>query len=383
MAKLVEITGKALSGEWGRDDGDDIGIPILRTTNFTNEGFINYENVVTRIIVKKNIEEKFLRHGDIIIEKSGGSDKQPVGRVVFFDGPEHKYLFNNFTGLLRIKDKAKWEPKYVFYSLYSNYKKGGTKAFENKTTGLHNLKTDDYVLRYEVKDRSIKEQKSICEKLDMVCRIIKLQEQQISNLDTLTKSRFVEMFGDISDEVTVGYYINALTAGKSLAGEVECKNEVLKTGASTYDFFDETQVKNLPIDYIPSPEHLLKDEDIIISRMNTAELVGATAYVWKAPENTYLPDRLWRAELNHNCNPIFIWQMLIQTSTKEQIRQGASGTSGSMKNISKQGLLSVKVKKVPIDLQNRFAAFVRQTTKLKLVTPTAHTSPRKERFHAA
>ena len=75
MAKLIEITGKALSGEWGKDDETGNGIPVLRTTNFTNEGVIDYNSVVTRTITKKNIGEKFLRKGDIIIEKSGGSEK--------------------------------------------------------------------------------------------------------------------------------------------------------------------------------------------------------------------------------------------------------------------------------------------------------------------
>lgn len=84
MAKLIEITGKPLSGEWGSDDLGGTGIPVLRTTNFTNEGHVNYSEVVTRQIKKKNLSEKMLRNGDIILEKSGGSDKQPVGRVVFF-----------------------------------------------------------------------------------------------------------------------------------------------------------------------------------------------------------------------------------------------------------------------------------------------------------
>lgn len=103
MAKLLEITGKAISGEWGQDDDTGTGIPVLRTTNFTNEGFVNYKNVVTRSISKKNIAEKYLRHGDVIIEKSGGSDKQPVGRVIFFEGEENKYLFNNFTDCFAFK----------------------------------------------------------------------------------------------------------------------------------------------------------------------------------------------------------------------------------------------------------------------------------------
>ena len=55
MAKLIEITGKALSGEWGKDDETGNGVPVLRTTNFTNEGIIDYNSVVTRTITKKNI----------------------------------------------------------------------------------------------------------------------------------------------------------------------------------------------------------------------------------------------------------------------------------------------------------------------------------------
>ena len=196
MAKLIEITGKALSGEWGTDDETGDGIPVLRTTNFTNEGVVDYRNVVTRTITKKKIEEKYLRKGDIIIEKSGGSDKQPVGRVIFFDGPEQTYLFNNFTGLLRVKDQTTWYPRYVFYSMYSNYRRGGTRAFENKTTGLHNLKTDDYVSRYEVSETSMENQMEICERLDRLYGIIKMRQQELQKLDELIRARFVELFGD-------------------------------------------------------------------------------------------------------------------------------------------------------------------------------------------
>ena len=196
MAKLIDITGKALSGEWGTDDESGDGIPVLRTTNFTNEGVVNYNDVVTRTITKKNIDEKFLRKGDIIIEKSGGSDKFPVGRVIYFDGEENTYLFNNFTGLLRVKNQDVWYPRYVFYSLFANYKRGGTRAYENKTTGLHNLKTDDYVSRYEVAEIDKQEQVSICEKLDKIYAILKSRELELQLLDDLITARFVEMFGD-------------------------------------------------------------------------------------------------------------------------------------------------------------------------------------------
>ena len=200
MAKLIDITGKALAGEWGTDDETGDGIPVLRTTNFTNEGVVNYKDVVTRTITKKNIEDKFLRKGDIIIEKSGESDKFPVGRVIYFEGEEKTYLFNNFTGLLRVKNQDFWYPKYVFYSLFDNYKRGGTRAFENKTTGLHNLKTDDYVTRYEVVETDKVEQILICDKLDKLYGVIKLREHELQLLDDLIKARFVELFGDVQHE---------------------------------------------------------------------------------------------------------------------------------------------------------------------------------------
>jgi len=201
MTKLIDITGKALSGEWGTDDETGQGIPVLRTTNFTNEGVVNYDNVVTRTITRKNLDEKYLRQGDIILEKSGGSDKQPVGRVIYFDGPEKTYLFNNFTGMLRVKNTDQWWPRYVFYSLYANYRKGGTREYENKTTGLHNLKTDAYVSRYEAKNATLSQQKQICECLDKIASILRLRKQELHLLDDLIKARFVEMFGDpISNE---------------------------------------------------------------------------------------------------------------------------------------------------------------------------------------
>ena len=86
----------------------------------------------------------------------------------------------------------------------------------------------------------------------------------------------------------------------------------------------------------------------------------------QAPNRTYNNERLWRAEMKNTANPIFVWQVLIQSSTKESIRRIASGTSGSMKNISKPGLLGIIVKRVDIATQNEFVIFVEQTEKSKL-----------------
>lgn len=194
---------------------------------------------------------------------------------------------------------------------------------------------------------------------------IRKQRDELTNLDTLIKARFVEMFGDLKFDTPVSKYIESLTAGKSLAGKEKCTNKVLNTGAVSYDKF-KNDYKYLPSNYVPDENNKVRTGNVLISRMNTQELVGATAYVWEAPENTYLPDRLWRANLKENVNSIFLWQVLIHPLLKLQIQRVSSGTSGSMKNISKYNFLKLKVPDVNEESQNKFATFVQQVDKSKV-----------------
>ncbi|UHA57649.1 restriction endonuclease subunit S [Candidatus Nanosynbacter sp. HMT-352] len=212
----------------------------------------------------------------------------------------------------------------------------------------------------------ISEQKMIVSRLDTIQALINQKQLQIKRLDELVKARFVEMFGD-KDETKISDYIDSLEAGKSLAGTEKCENKVLKTGAVSYDYFDVSQTKYLPKDYRPVDAHKINPGNIVISRMNTIELVGAAAYVWNVPDKIYLPDRLWKAKIKNDANPIFVWQTIIHPKTKELIRRIAGGTSGSMKNISKSKFLEMPVKKATREEQGQFAIFVTQIDKSKFV----------------
>ena len=209
------------------------------------------------------------------------------------------------------------------------------------------------------------EQERIVEELDCLSGVIEKKREQLKQLDALAQSIFYQMFGDIDEVVPLSVYIEGLSAGKSLAGDEECSNKVLKTGAVTYDVFDATQVKNLPLEYAPMPSHKVNAKDVLISRMNTAELVGACAYVWEIDDNIYLPDRLWRAEIKDNSVPIYLWKAITSNKAKEQIRSYASGTSGSMKNISKPSLMKVLIPNAPLSLQQEFADKIEAIEKQK------------------
>lgn len=381
MAKLIEITGKALAGEWGTNDETGAGIPVLRTTNFTNEGVVDYSDVVTRTITKKNIDEKYLRAGDIIIEKSGGSDKYPVGRVIYFDGPSNTYLFNNFTGLLRVKDQEKWFPKYVFFSLYGNYRRGGTRPYENKTTGLHNLKTDDYVSQYEVVEADYSRQKEICTHLDKLYSIIKMREEELVKLDELIKARFVEMFGDpVSnekqwDKVKLSGCLERIDNGKSFICENHARSKdypaILKLSSATYGIYMPEENKALLNEdqFVESVE--VHAGDLLFTRKNTPELVGMAAYVYETPEKLMMPDLIFRLVTNAKMNPVFLWQLINNREFRSVIKSISGGSAKSMSNISKERLGNVEVICPPKEVQNSFRDIIEQINKSKVAVQKA------------
>ena len=197
MIKLSEIIEAPISGEWGNDDASGTGVPVIRTANFTNTGQIDFTDVVTRDIPQLDRKvHKFLKHGDIIIEKSGGSPAQPVGRVVYFDADENKYMINNFTSILRIKDPNKVHPKFLFYQLFYKYNKGESVRFQNKTTGILNLRLDRYIEETYIHLPPLESQGRIARELDFISVSATLRRLQLSELNQLIVSLFYEMFGD-------------------------------------------------------------------------------------------------------------------------------------------------------------------------------------------
>ena len=154
LADFIEVS---FPGEWGQEDKDGSGVKVIRTTNFTNNGKLDLSDVVTRDIDSAKVEKKKLFKGDIILERSGGTNDNPVGRVVYFE-EDGLYLFNNFTQLLRCKEGV--NSLFIFYSLFNYYQmnKNVIRSMGNKTTGIQNLKMDRY-WQIPIADVSIERQK--------------------------------------------------------------------------------------------------------------------------------------------------------------------------------------------------------------------------------
>ncbi|MFS0834288.1 restriction endonuclease subunit S domain-containing protein [Arthrobacter phoenicis] len=123
----------------------------------------------------------------------------------------------------------------------------------------------------------------------------------------------------------------------------------------------------MPAGYVPPDQHLLRKGDLLFSRANTTELVGATALVREAPERVSLPDKIWRLEPDRKMptDPRFVEALFQHKTFRAKISALASGSSGSMKNISKPKLFSIHTGMPPFELQLAFGNRVETTTRLQ------------------
>jgi type I restriction enzyme S subunit len=98
----------------------------------------------------------------------------------------------------------------------------------------------------------------------------------------------------------VGESIRSIVAGKNLRCEERPpKNDergVLKVSAVTWGEFDPLASKTLPTNFDPPERTRVRVGDLLISRANTLELVGAIVLVKETPNNLYLSDKVLRLE---------------------------------------------------------------------------------------
>ncbi|NRS87774.1 type I restriction enzyme S subunit [Flavobacterium sp. 7E] len=353
--KLKKLIEKAISGEWG-SEGDQIS--IIRSTNFTNEGRLNLKEIVTRNIDRKKVESKKLQKGDIIIEKSGGSPTQPVGRVVYFD-LEGTYLCNNFTSVLRPRSEI-IHPKYLHYQLFSSHKFGLTNGFQNKTTGIINLKLDRYINDLEIPLPPLPTQQKIAAILDKADELRQYNKQLIEKYEALTQSLFLDMFGDpVRNEkgfelVTIRDLCNEVKYGTSEKASEEGKYPYLRMNNITYSgYMNFKNLKYVNLTDKDLPKYIVKKGDILFNRTNSKELVGKTGIITN--DDIYvIAGYLIRVRTNKLANPYFIWGHLNSKWAKLTLNNMCKNIVG-MANINAQELQDIKILQAPIALQNQFA----------------------------
>ena len=167
------------SGLWKGEKGLLQMTKVLRNTNFKlNNGFLDYGDVAEIEVEKTQLATRTLQYGDIILEKSGGSDTQAIGRVVLFDKTDNEiYSYSNFCSRIRIQDTSEVNPIYLWIVLHNFYCKGGTIPLQNGIR-LLNIDMEGYS-KIKIPVPPIDIQKQIVEEIGKVDDSVSLSKRLI------------------------------------------------------------------------------------------------------------------------------------------------------------------------------------------------------------
>ncbi|MBF0628946.1 MAG: restriction endonuclease subunit S [Magnetococcales bacterium] len=158
---------------------------MLRATDIDDDGHIVGSGVLRRLPIGK-LTLKCLLNGDILLEGSGGGPDKPVGRVAFFDALQHPEVAvcSNFFKTLR-PNLIFVEPRFLLHKLSWFYRQPILLTFQQQTTGIINLKFEEYLEAFIDLPCDLKEQRGIALVLDTLDTAIHETESIIAKLKAI------------------------------------------------------------------------------------------------------------------------------------------------------------------------------------------------------
>lgn len=139
---LRSLITEQFAGDWGTDEGEQ-AVAVMRSTNFTNNGQLDFSNVATRYFPKEKADQFALNKGDLLVERSGGGPEQPVGRIGFIGSDMAGSTGSNFVQVLR-PDPEKVDAGFLGWALFELQRTGIVERVQQQSTQMRNLNWRDY-----------------------------------------------------------------------------------------------------------------------------------------------------------------------------------------------------------------------------------------------
>lgn len=391
------------NGIWGDEaKNDENDIPCVRVADFDRQRLrVELNNPTVRNVTEKEQQGRLLHKGDLLLEKSGGGENQPVGCVVLYDD-DRPAVCSNFVA--RVQLAAGMHSSFWRYVHTAAYAIRLTTGSINQTSGIQNLDQDRY-FNERAAFPTEKEQQAIASFLD--CETAKIdalvaeQEKLVALLkekrqtvishavthgldpSVPMKDSGVEWLGEVPahwEVLSLRRVIQHIEQGWSpecFAREAE-DNEwgVLKAGCLNGGNYQEHENKALPAELNPETAYEVCVDDVLMSRASgSPELVGSTAMVEETRGRMMLSDKIFRLRLNETVAPSYFVKTLNSRALRIQIENALSGGNGLANNLAQASLLGFFMCLPPLAEQKVIVAFIQaETSKLHALTAEAQSA---------
>jgi type I restriction enzyme, S subunit len=338
-------------------------IPWISSADISESGQISVSRFITSEAIQ-NSATNIVPKGTVLIVSRVGVGKAAIA-------PFDLCFSQDCQGLILKSELVNEE--FFLRAIQTSLKALTRKARGATITGV----TKEEIKKLAIPIPNIEDQIRIANILRKAQELINQRKETLRLLDEFLKSTFLDMFGDPIknakgwEESKLADILTDIKAGWSPVCEDrprENENDIaiLKLSAVTYGYFNPSANKKLKPGTEIRKSIEPKGSDILFTRKNTLDLVGATAYVFRDYPNLFLSDTIFKLEYNKSkVDGLFLWKLLSHKGVRNSLQKLATGSAGSMPNISQERLLSFNTILPPLMLQTEFAHIVQKTELLK------------------
>ena len=243
--KLSEIIDIFIAGDWGNESPSleaPHAVSCVRGADIVPISNNEFTNIPLRYVSDRSFQQKLLKVGDIVIEKSGGSPTQSTGRAIYISekllSASTDVVCSNFCVAFRVKDG--WNSYFIYQYWQYLYNNGVFFNFEGKTSGIKNLQLDIALSTIEIEPYPIEKQIAIVNCLEAFEDKIALNRSINHNLEAMAKQLYDYWFVqfDFPDENGKPYK----SSGGKMVWNEKLKREIPKDWC-TAGIFDELSVQ--------------------------------------------------------------------------------------------------------------------------------------------
>lgn len=280
------------------------------------------------------------------------------------------------TYVVETRDPEVLDQRYLLLEMQSD--RFWDWAEENKSGSVNYLINYCTLDEYEFDLPPIEKQRELADLLWAANDLKEAYRKAIAATDKMLKAKFREMFGDTARNTkkwktpSFGECLYSIDSGKSFICQPQPRKgtfpAVLKLSAVTYGDYrpEENKAVNDSLQF--NPDHEVHAGDLLFTRKNTIDLVGACAYVRETPPKLMLPDIIFRLNTKSCYDKKFLHALLTHPDQRRRLTSIAGGTNASMVNISKERLMRLTFPMPPLSLQREFVviADASESTKASL-----------------
>jgi len=243
VIRLKQTVADIKNGVWGDEPNGLDDLACVRVADFdrtTNR--VDQAEPTLRAISRSQRKGRLLHRGDLLLEKSGGGEQQPVGCVVLFDLNMPEAVCSNFVAKITLANG--FEPRFLAYEHAFLYAVEVNRRSIKQTTGIQNLDSDSY-LNERIAVPPLEAQTAIADFLDR-------KTQAIDEL-IRKKERLIELLQEkrqalITQAVTKGLDPNVQMkdSGVPWLGKIPAHWSIVRTSYVASVFNGSTPARNVP-----------------------------------------------------------------------------------------------------------------------------------------